>query len=245
MLRAVHRGRVLAEVSRTVRMEGNHYFPPESLNSELFVASGTRTLCPWKGVARYYTLVVDDDIEPNVAWSYRHPSPLARRIKNHMAFDSAVVVEGEPDDQPSGIGAAACAADGRSVNRRTARRDASAGDGVVVRQRGPSVWGIGLAGGTVGMLCCVGPTVLALFGVVGAGTAFSWATDLYAGYAWPFRLGGLAVMGGLVWWSLRRRQACSLAGMRHWRRRLLGGLAVGIGTYAALYALTTWLGTFA
>lgn len=112
-------------------------------------------------------------------------------------------------------------------------------------QRGPSVWGIGLASGTVGMLCCVGPTVLALLGVVGAGTAFAWATDLYAGYAWLFRLGGLAVLAGLVWWSLHRRKACSVAGMRRWRTRLLAALAVAIATYAALYGLTTWLGTFA
>lgn len=46
------------------------------------------------------------------------------------------------------------------------------------------VWRVGLAGGVVGILCCVGPTVLALFGVVGAGTAFVWATTLYDGYAW-------------------------------------------------------------
>lgn len=132
------------------------------------------------------------------------------------------------------------------MNQPPARHTTSDEHGVTSeKQDGPSVWGMGIASGTVGMLCCVGPTVLALLGVLGAGTAFAWATDLYRGYAWLFRLGGLAVMGVLVWWSLRRRQACRLAGMRHWRRRLLGVLAVAVGTYAVLYTATTVLGTFA
>lgn len=107
------------------------------------------------------------------------------------------------------------------------------------------VWPIGLTGGLVGILCCVGPTVLALLGVVSAGTAFVWATDLYADYAWWFRLGGLAVLAGLIWLSLRRRNQCSVAGMRRWRWRLLAVLGIAAGTYGALYGLTTWLGTFA
>jgi hypothetical protein len=107
------------------------------------------------------------------------------------------------------------------------------------------VWRIGLAGGLVGILCCVGPTVLALLGLVSAGTAFVWATNLYDGYAWWFRLGGLAVLVGLVWLSLRRRNQCSVAGMRRWRWRLLTVLGIAAGTYGALYGLTTWLGTFA
>ena len=107
------------------------------------------------------------------------------------------------------------------------------------------VWRMGLTGGLAGILCCVGPAVLALLGIVSAGTAFAWATTLYDNYAWWFRLGGLAVLAMLVWWSLRRRNQCSLAGVRRWRWRLLGVLAVAVGTYGALYALTTWLGTFA
>jgi hypothetical protein len=105
------------------------------------------------------------------------------------------------------------------------------------------VWRMGLTGGLVGILCCVGPTVLALVGLVSAGTAF--ATNLYDNYAWWFRLGGLAVLAGLVWWSLRRRDQCSAAGVRRWRWRLLAVLADAVGTYVALYALTTWLGAFA
>jgi hypothetical protein len=104
---------------------------------------------------------------------------------------------------------------------------------------------MGLTGGLVGILCCVGPTALALLGVVSAGTAFAWATTLYDNYAWWFRLGGLAVLALLVWVAMRRRNQCSVAGMRRWRWRLLAVLGVAVGTYAALYALTTWLGTFA
>jgi LPXTG-motif cell wall-anchored protein len=94
-------------------------------------------------------------------------------------------------------------------------------------------------------MCCVEPTVLALLGVVSAGTAFVWATDLYDNYAWWFRLAGLAVIAALVWLALRRRNQCTVAGLRRVWLRLIGTMAVAIATYAALYAFTTWLGTFA
>ncbi|WP_426975420.1 hypothetical protein ACQCSU_11670 [Pseudarthrobacter sp. O4] len=97
----------------------------------------------------------------------------------------------------------------------------------------------------VAILCWAGPTVLALLGIVSAGTAFAWATALYGNYAWWFRLGGLAVIVLLVWLALRRRDQCSIAGVRRWQWRLLGVLTVAVGTYAALYAVTTWLGTLA
>jgi hypothetical protein len=106
-------------------------------------------------------------------------------------------------------------------------------------------WRIGIAGGLVGIMCCVGPTVLAVLGVVSAGTAFVWATDLYDNYAWWFRLAGLAVIAALVWLALRRRNQCTVAGLRRVWLRLIGTMAVAIATYAALYAFTTWLGTFA
>jgi hypothetical protein len=102
-----------------------------------------------------------------------------------------------------------------------------------------------MSAGLVGILCCVGPTMLALLGVVSAATAFAWATDLYDGYAWWFRLGGLAVAGVLTWLVLRRRRQCSLAGVRAARWRLLGVLAVAAGTYSVLYGVTTWLGGLA
>lgn len=97
-----------------------------------------------------------------------------------------------------------------------------------------------MAGGLVGMVCCVGPTVLALLGVVSAGTAFVWATDLYAGYRWWFRLAGLAVVAVLVWAALRRRDQCSLAGARAVRWRLLAIAVSAVVTYVVLYNVTTW-----
>jgi hypothetical protein len=107
------------------------------------------------------------------------------------------------------------------------------------------IWRIGITGGLVGILCCVGPTVLALVGIVSAGTAFAWANDLYDNYSWWFRLGGLAVLAVLVWLSLRRRNQCSISAVRRLRWRLATVLAIAVGTYVVLYALTTWLGTFA
>lgn len=104
---------------------------------------------------------------------------------------------------------------------------------------------IGIAAGLAGILCCVGPTVLALLGVVSAGTAFVWANDLYDNYAWFFRLGGLLLLGGLVGWTLRHRNQCSLRGAKANRKKIVIALGVAVGTYAALYAVTTWLGTFA
>jgi ABC-type amino acid transport system permease subunit len=104
---------------------------------------------------------------------------------------------------------------------------------------------IGLVAGLTGILCCVGPTVLALFGVVTAGTAYVWANNLYDGYAWLFRGAGLLLLVGLVVLALRRRNQCSIAGARKTWPRLLMALGIAAGTYAALYALTTWLGTFA
>ena len=73
------------------------------------------------------------------------------------------------------------------------------------------VWRIGVLGGLVGILCCVGPTVLALLGIVSAGTAFAVATDLYEGFAWWFRAAGLLTIGGLVFYGLRQRDRCTVA----------------------------------
>ena len=112
-------------------------------------------------------------------------------------------------------------------------------------QRGLPAIRIGTAAGITGLLCCVGPTVLALLGVVSAGTAFVLANDLYDGYSWLFRLAGLAVLAGLVVWALRRRNQCTLGGVRNTWPRLALALGIAVGTYLVLYAVTTWLGTFA
>jgi uncharacterized protein (DUF427 family) len=95
MIRAIWNGAVLAETPQTVRLEGNHYFPVESLRREYFEDSPTTTRCPWKGRARYYTVVVDGTANPDAAWYYPEPSSPARKIKNQVAFWHGVRIEVE------------------------------------------------------------------------------------------------------------------------------------------------------
>ncbi|MGH3666156.1 MAG: DUF427 domain-containing protein [Egibacteraceae bacterium] len=85
-VRAVWNDRVVAESDDTVMVEGNHYFPELALKREYFTPSRTRSVCPWKGIASYYSLTVDGVTRPDAAWQYKHPTPLARKVKNRMAF---------------------------------------------------------------------------------------------------------------------------------------------------------------
>jgi uncharacterized protein (DUF427 family) len=95
-VKAVFNGQVIARSDDTVVVEGNQYFPPEDVDQRYLHRSRMKSLCPWKGVASYYTVEVDGARDANAAWTYRHPSPLARRIKNHVAFwGSVAVAEGE------------------------------------------------------------------------------------------------------------------------------------------------------
>ncbi|MBT2510574.1 DUF427 domain-containing protein [Streptomyces sp. ISL-98] len=97
MMRAVWHGAVLAEAERTVVVEGNHYFPPESLHRQYFTESRAKSLCLWKGLARYYTVTVGGQVNANAAWYYPRPTPLAKKIKNHVAFWNGVTVEAPPE----------------------------------------------------------------------------------------------------------------------------------------------------
>jgi uncharacterized protein (DUF427 family) len=89
---AVWNGVVLAESDDTIVVDGHHYFPDAALRREYFSLSSSRRLCPWKGVASYYSITVNGATNPNAAWYYPHPSPLARRIKNRVAFSNGVEV---------------------------------------------------------------------------------------------------------------------------------------------------------
>ncbi|MDP8943451.1 MAG: DUF427 domain-containing protein [Actinomycetota bacterium] len=91
-MRAVWDGAVLAESDETVVVDGNHYFPPESLNRELLVPSAKRTWCPWKGRAGYYSLRVGGRVNDDAAWSYADPRPAAAEIRDHVAFWRGVEV---------------------------------------------------------------------------------------------------------------------------------------------------------
>jgi uncharacterized protein (DUF427 family) len=87
---------VLAESERTIKVEGNHYFPPGVAAPGVFHASPTTSTCPWKGRARYYHASVDGTINRNAAWYYPQPSPAASRIAGHVAFWRGVRVERVP-----------------------------------------------------------------------------------------------------------------------------------------------------
>jgi uncharacterized protein (DUF427 family) len=101
-VQAIWNGQVIAESYRTIRLEGNHYFPARDVDFSYLEASPRKYLCPWKGVANYYDVVVDDVRNPGGAWCYRHPSPLARRIKDHVAFWQGVEIRRAPVGHLSG-----------------------------------------------------------------------------------------------------------------------------------------------
>lgn len=92
-MKATWNGAVLAESDATIVVEGNHYFPRESLAPEHFEPSDHRTVCPWKGDASYFDVVVDGQVNPNAAWTYEAPKAAAAEIKGHVAFWKGVVVE--------------------------------------------------------------------------------------------------------------------------------------------------------
>ena len=86
MVKAIWNGKVIAEADRTEIVEGNHYFPFKSLCKEFFQPSDTHTICPWKGKARYYTLLVDGKENADAAWCYPDPKPAAQKIAGNVAF---------------------------------------------------------------------------------------------------------------------------------------------------------------
>ncbi|WEK00565.1 MAG: DUF427 domain-containing protein [Candidatus Sphingomonas phytovorans] len=86
-------GAVIAESDDTVVVEGNHYFPPESVNEALLEASASRTRCPWKGEASYKSIVVDGKRNPDAVWFYPDPLPAAAEIRGRFAFWKGVTVE--------------------------------------------------------------------------------------------------------------------------------------------------------
>ena len=93
MAKATWKGKVLAESDDVQIVEGNVYFPPESLNREYFSKSETRSTCPWKGLANYYHLEVDGEVNEDAAWYYPDPKDAAKHIKDHVAFWKGVQVE--------------------------------------------------------------------------------------------------------------------------------------------------------
>lgn len=92
MAKAIWNGQLLAESEKFETVEGNVYFPEEAVKREFLRPSTTTSSCPWKGQARYYSLLVDGQENPDAAWYYPDPKPAARNIKHHIAFWRGVEV---------------------------------------------------------------------------------------------------------------------------------------------------------
>lgn len=91
-MKAIWNNTVIAESDETIVVEGNHYFPPSTIDKNYFVKSDTHTTCPWKGVASYYTLSVNGQENRDAAWYYPETSELAKNIKGYVAFWKGVKV---------------------------------------------------------------------------------------------------------------------------------------------------------
>ncbi|AVO42022.1 DUF427 domain-containing protein [Simplicispira suum] len=91
-MKAVWNGVTVAESDDTVLVEGNHYFPESALKREHFGFSNHKTMCPWKGQATYFSLLVDGEMNPDAAWTYADPKPEAEQIRGRVAFWKGVTV---------------------------------------------------------------------------------------------------------------------------------------------------------
>ncbi|HUK92166.1 MAG TPA: DUF427 domain-containing protein [Blastocatellia bacterium] len=92
-MKATWENTVIADSDKTVVVEGNHYFPPDSVNQTYFKPSSTHSTCPWKGLASYYDVVVGDKVNKDAAWYYPEPKEAAQQITGYVAFWKGVKVE--------------------------------------------------------------------------------------------------------------------------------------------------------
>ena len=91
-MKAIWNGQVIAESNDTVVIEGNHYFPADSIKKEFFTDNASQTTCPWKGVASYYNIEVDGSLNQGAAWYYPSPKDASAEIKDHVAFWKGVEI---------------------------------------------------------------------------------------------------------------------------------------------------------
>ncbi|EAY27896.1 DUF427 domain-containing protein [Microscilla marina] len=91
-MKAIWNGEVIAESNDTVVIEGNHYFPKNSIKSEFYQNSDHKTNCFWKGEASYYTLAVNGEKNVDAAWYYPTPKDAAEGIKDHVSFWKGVEI---------------------------------------------------------------------------------------------------------------------------------------------------------
>ncbi len=92
-MQAIWNGKVIAESDNTIVVEGNHYFPVESVESRYLIESEQNSFCPWKGRASYYSLLVDGKENPNAVWYYPEPKDAAKQIQGRLAFWNGVEVK--------------------------------------------------------------------------------------------------------------------------------------------------------
>jgi uncharacterized protein (DUF427 family) len=91
--KAIWKGEVIADADETVVVEGNHYFPPESVDRRYLRDSARTSVCPWKGRASYVDVVVDGEVNVAAGWTYPNPRDAAREIAGHLAFWHGVTIE--------------------------------------------------------------------------------------------------------------------------------------------------------
>ena len=93
MPKAIWNGAVIAETETFENVEGNVYFPLDTIKADLFKPSKTTSFCPWKGTAHYYNVEVNGEVNEDAAWYYPEPKEAAANIKDHVAFWNGVTVE--------------------------------------------------------------------------------------------------------------------------------------------------------
>jgi uncharacterized protein (DUF427 family) len=91
-MKATWNGAVIAQSDETVVVEGNHYFPADSVKAQYLRPSDTRSVCPWKGTASYHTLEVNGQRNPDAAWYYPQPKDAAQQIRDRVAFWKGVEI---------------------------------------------------------------------------------------------------------------------------------------------------------
>jgi len=91
-MKAIWKNQILAESNDTVTVENNYYFPASSVNMKFLSPSDTKSHCPWKGEASYYSITVNGEVNKDAAWYYPAPKEAAKEIKDHVAFWRGVEV---------------------------------------------------------------------------------------------------------------------------------------------------------
>lgn len=93
LVKAIWQGEIIAESKEFEIVEGNYYFPPDSIKKKFLRDSETHTICPWKGVASYYDVVVNGEVNKDAAWYYPEPKPAAKKIKDYVAFWKGISIQ--------------------------------------------------------------------------------------------------------------------------------------------------------